>query len=229
MRTLGLLCGSFLVSGCEPAAKIPEKPADVAPNEAASALPAADTKTAAEAQVVAENPATTPALEEPSTDGHNRLTPDEISQGWLRLFDGSTAELIQYNDCEGGSEVWHYKVYNGGHTWPGASIIVGVTNQDFHASAAIWEFFLRHPGAGPSSATDQEDKSEVLAFPNPFSGTLNIRKAGSGEEAATIWNQLGGVQWRGQMGKESQVDTRHWPAGIYWLQAGKQVIALIKN
>lgn len=90
ITTLGLLCGLFLVSGCEPAAKAPEKLAEVALNEAASALPAGDTKTAAEAQVVAENPATTPALEEPSADGHNRLTPDEISEGWLRLFDGST-------------------------------------------------------------------------------------------------------------------------------------------
>ena len=30
------------------------------------------------------------ALEAPSPDGHNRLTRDELSQGWLRLFDGHT-------------------------------------------------------------------------------------------------------------------------------------------
>lgn len=145
------------------------------------------------------------------------------------LLDGSTAELIQYNECDGEAEVWHYKVYNGGHTWPGASIIVGVTNQDFHASAAIWEFFLRHPGAGPSAVTEQGEKNEALAFPNPFSGILNIRLAGNGEEVATVWSPLGEMVWRGRTGQESQVDTQNWPAGIYWLQAGKQVIALIKN
>lgn len=30
------------------------------------------------------------ALEAPSPDGHNRLTREELSQGWLRLFDGHT-------------------------------------------------------------------------------------------------------------------------------------------
>ena len=31
-----------------------------------------------------------PALETPSADGHNRLTPEEIEAGWIRLFDGHT-------------------------------------------------------------------------------------------------------------------------------------------
>lgn len=145
------------------------------------------------------------------------------------LLDGSTAELIQYNDCEGEAEVWHYKVYNGGHTWPGASIIVGVTNQDFHASAAIWEFFLRHPGAGPSAVSEEKEKNELLAFPNPFSGTLNVRKDGSRREVATIWNQLGVPIWRGLIAEETRVDTQDWPAGIYWLQAGSRFIALVKS
>lgn len=145
------------------------------------------------------------------------------------LLDGSTAELVQYNDCEGEAEVWHYKVYNGGHTWPGASIIAGITNQDFHASAAIWEFFLRHPGTGPSAVGEEKEKNEVFAFPNPFSGMLNVRKAGSREEVATIWNQLGEPIWRGHIWQETQIDTQDWPAGIYWLQAGSRVTALIKN
>lgn len=31
-----------------------------------------------------------PALEQPSADGHNWLTADEIADGWIRLFDGQT-------------------------------------------------------------------------------------------------------------------------------------------
>jgi hypothetical protein len=35
-------------------------------------------------------PSAAPAFEAPSADGHNRLTREELSAGWIRLFDGHT-------------------------------------------------------------------------------------------------------------------------------------------
>ena len=39
-----------------------------------------------------------------------------------------------------------FKVYNGGHTWPGTSAFVnsGVVNFDIDASVEIWKFFSKY-------------------------------------------------------------------------------------
>jgi poly(3-hydroxybutyrate) depolymerase len=70
------------------------------------------------------------------------------------VSDNSTADLIKYSLCNNSTEVWFYKIYNGGHTWPGAvASIAGLnTNRDFNASQEIWNFFNR-PFTLPVSAS----------------------------------------------------------------------------
>jgi polyhydroxybutyrate depolymerase len=135
------------------------------------------------------------------------------------LTDGSTAELIQYNDCEEGSEVWHYKVTGGGHTWPGAALIVGVTNQDFKASPAIWEFFLRHKlPEGPSAVGAPRTLSGVEVFPNPFSETLNLNFSENQPLRVSVWNSQGILIYdRSGAASSLRIDGAHWPAGAYWI------------
>ncbi|OYW24645.1 MAG: glycosyl hydrolase [Planctomycetales bacterium 12-60-4] len=50
---------------------------------------AAETKSSPNAEPPAESEAV-PPLEESSADGHNRLSREELEDGWVRLFDGST-------------------------------------------------------------------------------------------------------------------------------------------
>jgi polyhydroxybutyrate depolymerase len=43
-----------------------------------------------------------------------------------------------------------YRIEDGGHTWPGSSIVLtqpwsGKTSQDIVASQLIWQFFEAHP------------------------------------------------------------------------------------
>jgi polyhydroxybutyrate depolymerase len=60
---------------------------------------------------------------------------------------------IQRDIYSGGtntSEVVLYKIYNGGHTWPGGyqyfpKALVGRTSRDINANTVIWEFFSSHP------------------------------------------------------------------------------------
>jgi len=61
-------------------------------------------------------------------------------------IDLCTAEHYVYPNGINGSSVELYKIINGGHTWPGATIpLVGNnTNQDFNASEKIWEFFNKY-------------------------------------------------------------------------------------
>ncbi|MEM1314316.1 MAG: hypothetical protein AAGI51_07175 [Pseudomonadota bacterium] len=68
-----------------------------------------------------------------------RPLPDRIST------DGSTVELREYQGCA--APLVHYVVKGGGHTWPGSgefrmgASLVGRTNQDFSATAAVERFF----------------------------------------------------------------------------------------
>jgi len=55
--------------------------------------------------------------------------------------DGCNIEKHHYTNCENKSSIIFLKVINGGHTWPGTSKYIGVTNKDIDASEEIWKFF----------------------------------------------------------------------------------------
>lgn len=61
-----------------------------APTEVAAADKSVAALTPAEKVEKKDTAEATPALEAPSADGLNQLKPEEISAGWLRLFDGHT-------------------------------------------------------------------------------------------------------------------------------------------
>jgi polyhydroxybutyrate depolymerase len=86
--------------------------------------------------------------------------------------EGSTVVRYWNTECADSTEVLHFKVENGGHTWPGAFPVstLGNTNQDIKASTEIWHFFLRHEHPAPLalSAEAGEDLKMDL-FPNPGS------------------------------------------------------------
>jgi len=90
-RTFLALLSLLLFLGCQGEAPTPPNPAPVsdlgepAPMEPMSPPPA-QTEPATDAVTTTA----APALEAPSPDGHNRLTRDELSAGWIRLFDGHT-------------------------------------------------------------------------------------------------------------------------------------------
>lgn len=96
----------------------------------------------------------------------------------VNTTDGSTAENFLYTDCDGNTTVELYKITGGGHTWPGADLVIGSTNQDFDASEEIWRFFSQFQlGGTPSSTTNLLAADAVSVFPNPFGQQLNIMTA----------------------------------------------------
>ena len=80
-----------------------------------------------------------------SSDFLEELLPD------IDEADSSTVVQYTYNICNEGSEVIHYKIDNGGHTWPGSFNVpaLGNTNQDIDASLLIWEFFSQYTHPSP--------------------------------------------------------------------------------
>ena len=71
-------------------------------------------------------------------------SPVESDVADINKNDGSTVAHVTYGGCAGGYGVEHYRVVNGGHTWPGAGRNYPFTNYDIDASAEIWRFFNQH-------------------------------------------------------------------------------------
>ncbi len=103
-------------------------------------------------------------------------SPDTTAYPDIATNDQSTAQRITFADCEENSEVILIKVQDGGHTWPGAPINVGVTCQDLEASVEIWNFFNRFSLAIPLKESESLQTGHLLASPNPFFGELNLRQ-----------------------------------------------------
>jgi polyhydroxybutyrate depolymerase len=93
------------------------------------------------------------------------------------LSDACTAVHYFYNGGPTGVDVEHYKVIDGGHTWPGSIFNIGVTNNDFNASKKIWQFFLQYDIHGRIQANTVQniDANEISIYPNPTKDKLFVQ------------------------------------------------------
>ena len=72
----------------------------------------------------------------------------------INTTDGCTVDKYFYGPCDNASEVVLFRVNGGEHTWPGAGLPIGVTNQDIDGSGEIWKFFRKHQlNFGQTTAT----------------------------------------------------------------------------
>ncbi|MEO6902390.1 MAG: T9SS type A sorting domain-containing protein [Bacteroidia bacterium] len=93
--------------------------------------------------------------------------------------DKSTVEHYVYEAKQPhGSTCELYKIINGGHTWPGAPIILlpgQVMNQDFNASNKIWLFFRKYKLNITTGITQTKNlKSVSKIYPNPCIDILTV-------------------------------------------------------
>jgi polyhydroxybutyrate depolymerase len=66
---------------------------------------------------------------------------------------GPDVTAFVWNGCARGTDLVHYRVAGGGHTWPGASEPSGPggTTRTISATSILWDFFVAHPLSGRSS------------------------------------------------------------------------------
>lgn len=134
----------------------------------------------------------------------------------INTDDNSTVQLIRYRDCADNSEVYFYKIHNGGHTWPSGLIDIGNgnTNKDFVASTEIWNFFKRHKlNMQTGVRTTILPENLIKISPNPFIEKLNIRTDES-IESIRIFNMIGAQVYDG---KAKEINTDSWQSGVYWV------------
>ncbi|UOQ54789.1 extracellular catalytic domain type 1 short-chain-length polyhydroxyalkanoate depolymerase [Hymenobacter cellulosivorans] len=140
--------------------------------------------------------------------------------------DGSTAERYVYSGGRNGSVVEHYKILDGGHTWPGAPVSIGVTNRDINASREVWRFLRRYRLSQLSVALSTRPgtgvQSQVNIYPNPAQNIVAVCSAellSSSQVAAT--DLLGRSQaLTARLIEPGVVEVRidSWPAGVYQLR-----------
>jgi len=84
------------------------------------------------------------------------------------VAEGSTVQTYTWAPCDDSVEVMHYKVINGGHTWPGSVGVTGVgnTNRDISASDEIWKFVSRFSLNLPTYVQDVM-LARISCYPNP--------------------------------------------------------------
>jgi len=97
----------------------------------------------------------------------------------INTADGSTVEKYSYLNGDNCTEVIHYKITNGAHTWPGTVFSSAGTNQDINASVEIWKFLSQYDINGlvncSSAGLKETEKSPTLTlYPNPADNKLQI-------------------------------------------------------
>ncbi len=60
---------------------------------------------------------------------------------FIDSLNDSTAVEMTYWKCDSCATMVKAKIFNGGHTWPGASFYIGTTTKEIHASSELWNFF----------------------------------------------------------------------------------------
>lgn len=111
------------------------------------------------------------------TKNNCNTTPVTTQLPDLNTGDGATAEHQLYTGGTNGHTVEHYKVMNGGHTWPGGTVNLpagGNTCRDFSASKEIWRFFSQYQ-KGTTSAISEQPTINVNLWPNPTADMLYIQ------------------------------------------------------
>ena len=97
----------------------------------------------------------------------------------INTGDGTTVEKFTYMNGDNCTEVIHYKVANGSHTWPGTVFTSAGTNQDINASIEIWKFLSQYDMNGligncSSAGVENESLNTVTVYPNPANDQIKI-------------------------------------------------------
>ena len=152
------------------------------------------------------------------------LVSDTTDYPDINTGDNSTASRIDYRDCEGDKLVSFIKVFNGGHTWPGASItFIGTTNQDLNASSTIWNFFNRFSLDLTTSIEEDFEEISLVVYPNPATHflKLNLPNGNSGTNQPLDYKIIGingQIYQDGQFSFDGAIDLNTLSSGVYWLR-----------
>lgn len=141
--------------------------------------------------------------------------------------DFSTAERYDYRNGLDGSIVAFYKINNGGHTWPGSALNIGVTNQDFNASEEIWNFFK---GEEFTSIKNIEKNIGLKVFPNPTTDFVTIEINTTKISDMKVFTVTGKTIYQEKVGSSRiEINLKDYPSGIYFIEVKNETFHLVEK
>ncbi|MFT5264411.1 MAG: polyhydroxybutyrate depolymerase [Polaribacter sp.] len=146
-------------------------------------------------------------------------SPDTTYIAESTAADMSSAVKISYTDCDTDREVIFFKIIGGEHTWPGAFIPIGITNQDINASIEIWNFFNQYGVDIETSNNNINNDIKISLQPNPTTTQLSIRSNVAYLLEVRVLNNLGQTIFSEKNINNNihTIATEHFPNGIYFL------------
>jgi len=134
--------------------------------------------------------------------------------------DNSTVTVSYYGLCNDSSEVILYTIIGGEHTWPGAIINIGITNQDIKASNEIWNFFKKYTLQGSTGISgDEISNLDCKFYPNPIDtyASVELEASVSGVFSFRIVDMNGKVCYNLEKINSTRflIDCSAIPAGLY--------------
>jgi polyhydroxybutyrate depolymerase len=133
--------------------------------------------------------------------------------------DGASATHYVYSGEKNGATVEHYKITDGGHTWPGAIFNAGVTCMDFSASKEIWRFLNKY-----SLVTATEEAKTPLSF--SLFPTATERHLTLTFEAFSTPTQLEMIDLQGKVVLKKEIDNIETSLDVSTLPNGFYVAKL---
>lgn len=159
---------------------------------------------------------------------HNNCTAPLVTTAMpnINLSDSSTVIKYYYGNGDNGSEVTFYKIFNGGHTWPGASSIppFGFTNLDINASSIVGNFFSGY--CNTTANIYEYNTAEIKVYPNPFVNKIFVETSNE-NDSYTLVNSIGQIIWKGN--NIELEDFSFLAKGLYYLQVNNTYQKLIKD
>lgn len=101
--------------------------------------------------------------------------------------DGTTVDKMIDENGTNNTEVDLYKIYDGGHTWPGTGshAMPGKVSKDIDASSLIWDFFKNSSSPNAAPTVSITSPSSILTF---LAGSTITMKASATDADGTIQN-----------------------------------------
>ncbi|MES2799612.1 MAG: T9SS type A sorting domain-containing protein [Bacteroidota bacterium] len=138
--------------------------------------------------------------------------------------DGSTVEKIVYSNGDNCTEVVHFKITGGAHTWAGSAFPISGTNYDINASKEVWNFVSKYNINGLIGCTElglnENEMSEFEIYPNPNNGSFWLKGNFDSAINYEIFDLMGVEIANGSVLGSEMIDVSYLKSAIYLLKIG---------
>jgi polyhydroxybutyrate depolymerase len=141
----------------------------------------------------------------------------------INTTDNSTAIRYTYGGGTDNTEVIHYKVIGGEHTWPNSALTIGITNKDFDASQVIWTFFNKHQKVNTVGVKEIEKPNLVSIINDMNNSRLTMKNSVPNSKLEYIIFDMNGKKVGGNqlLNELTVIETQTFNSGMYVIRVNE--------